>query len=203
MTRAVRSRGFTLIEVLVALAIFAIMSGIAYRGLGSVLDARARIVEDNRNWREVSLVFAMIERDVSAAVDRRARSRDDLALPSFDGNAPEFSRDVAAMEFSRMGDDGATARRVAYRLNGNTLELLAYPSIDAAPRDEPAGFPLLQDVQSVATRFLDTAGIWQTRWPVLDNTGPGAPKKPPLPRAVALSVTLTSGEEISRVFALP
>jgi general secretion pathway protein J len=200
--RAAGTRGFTLIEVLVALAIFAIMSGIAYRGLGSVLDARSRIVEDNRKWREVSLVFAMMERDISAAADRSARSPDDLPLPSFDGNAPELSRVAAAMEFSRMGDDGAPARRVAYRLNGSTLELLAYPSIDAAPRDTPAAYPLLTGVQSIATRFLDSSGNWQPRWPVLNTSGT-APKKAPMPRAVALAVTLTSGEELSRVFALP
>jgi len=205
MMRTRRIRGFTLIEVLVALAIFAIMSGIAYRGLGSVLDARARIVDDNRKWREVALAFAMVERDVAAAADRVARSRDDLPLPSFAGNAPEVSRDGAALEFSRMGDGETPARRVAYRLNGGTLESLVYPSIDAAPRDEAASYALLTGVRSMATRFLDAKGQWQQRWPVAgkSNTSTGSDKKNPLPRAVALTITLETGEDMTRVFALP
>jgi len=192
--------GFTLIEVLVALALFAIMSGIAYRGLGGALDARARIVDDNRKWREVALAFAMIERDVSAAANRVARSRDDLPLPAFTGNAPELSREPAALEFSRMGDGDAPARRVAYRLHGSALELLAYPSIDAAPRDEPASYALLTGVRSMATRFLDAKGDWQASWPA---PSADAARKSPLPRAVALTITLESGEDMTRVFALP
>ncbi len=205
MIRRGRARGFTLIEVLVALAIFAIMSGIAYRGLGSVLDARARIVDDNRKWREVALALAMIERDVSAAADRVARSREDLQLPAFTGNAPELSRESAVFEFSRMGDGNAPARRVAYRLRDGALELLAYPSIDAAPRDEVKSYALLTGVKAMATRFLDAKGNWQPRWPVLNTSAAAAreAKENPLPRAVALTITLDSGEDMTRVFALP
>jgi general secretion pathway protein J len=205
-------RGFTLIEVLVALAIFAILSAISFRGLAAVLDARARIVEENRKWREVAMAFAMMDRDLAAAANRPGRSPDDLVIPPFFGNAPELSREPTQLAFSRMGDEGVPARRVAYRLNGSTLELLAYPSIDAAPRDVAAAFPLLTGVQAMNTRFLDINGNWQTRWPSLNNgaassasvVGTAAPKKnPPLPRAVELSVTLASGEQIDRIFALP
>jgi general secretion pathway protein J len=195
------SKGFTLIEVMVAILIFAIMSGIAYRGLNSVLDARSRIVEDNRKWREVALAFAMIERDVSAAADRKARSRDDLELLPFVG-------DIGEMEFSRMGDGNTPARRVDYRLNAGALEMLVYPSIDAAPRDNASAFTLLRGVQSMTARFLDAKGQWQGRWPD-PNSNPNpnvaavAAKKEPLPRAVALTLTLDSGEDMTRVFALP
>jgi general secretion pathway protein J len=193
-----RGRGFTLIEVMVAILIFAIMSGIAYRGLNSVLDARTRIVEDNRKWREVSLAFAMVARDVAAAADRKARSRDDLELPSFAGDIGEF-------EFSRMGDGNTPARRVDYRLNAGALEMLVYPSIDAAPRDNASAFTLLRGVQSMTARFLDAKGQWQGRWPDPNsNSNPAAAaKKEPLPRAVALTLVLDSGEDMTRVFALP
>jgi general secretion pathway protein J len=196
-------RGFTLVEILVALAIFAIMAAIAFRGINSALDTRKNIVDDSRKWREVALAFAMIERDLSAAANRPARSPDDLVLPAFTGNAPEVSRANAALDFSRTGDAGTPSRRVAYRLNGSTLELLAYPSIDAAPRDEPAIFSLLPGVETMSARFLDSAGIWQVRWPALNASNLGPKKEPPLPRAVALTVRLASGEELNRVFALP
>jgi general secretion pathway protein J len=197
MTR-VGSTGFTLIEVMVAILIFSIMSGIAYRGLNSVLDARSRIVEDNRKWREVSLAFAMVERDVAAAADRKARSRDDLELPPFAGDTGEF-------EFSLMGDGNTPARRVDYRLNTGALEMLVYPSIDAAPRDNASAFTLLRGVQSMTARFLDAKGQWQGRWPDPNSNSnlAAAAKKEPLPRAVALTLILDSGEDMTRVFALP
>ena len=46
-----RSRGFTLIEVLIALTIFAIMSALAYRGLTSILDARDRVAQRSHGSR--------------------------------------------------------------------------------------------------------------------------------------------------------
>jgi general secretion pathway protein J len=164
-----------------------------------VLDARARIVEDNRRWREVALAFAMVERDVAAAADRKARSRDDLELLPFVG-------DIGEMEFSRMGDGKTPARRVDYRLNAGTLEMLVYPSIDAAPRDNASTFTLLRGVQSMTARFLDAKGQWQGRWPDPNsnsNVAAAAAKKDPLPRAVALTLTLDTGEDMTRVFALP
>ena len=197
------NRGFTLIEVLVALAIFAIMSGIAFRGLGTVLDARERIIEDNRKWRAVAMSFAMIERDLAVAANRPARSNEDLPLPAFAGNAPETRREPAALEFSRMGDDGTPARRVAYRLTGSTLELFAYPAIDAAPRDEAQRYALLNGVKSLETRFLAASGDWLPRWPALEGSRVAGAREPPLPRAVALAITLDSGEQLTRVFALP
>jgi general secretion pathway protein J len=203
-TRAARpaTPGFTLIEVLVALAIFAIMSGIAFRGLGAVVDARARITEDNRQWREIAMAFSMIERDVAVAANRPGRSRDDLIVPPFAGNATELGRDVAPLQFSRMGEGNAPVRRVGYRLQGSTLQLLAYPSIDAAPGEEAVVYPLLEGVQRFTTRFLDPNGNWLSRWPAAGE-GQAARVGGPLPRAVEIRVALAGYGELTRVFALP
>jgi general secretion pathway protein J len=196
------TRGFTLIEVLVALAIFAIMSGIAFRGLGAVIDARERITEENRQWREIAMALSMIERDLAVAANRPGRSREDLIVPPFAGNATELGRDIAPLQFSRMGEGNAPIRRVGYRLQGTTLQLLAWPSIDAAPGDEAVVFPLLDGVQGFTTRFLDASGNWLPRWPAAGEV-PGARRGDPLPRAVEVRLSLAGHGELVRVFALP
>jgi general secretion pathway protein J len=195
-------RGFTLIEVLVALSIFAIMAGIAFRGLGAVIDARERVTEENRQWREIAMAFSLIERDVSVAANRPVRSRDDLTLPPFTGNATELGRDVAPLQFSRMGEGVGPVRRVGYRLQGGTLQLLAWPSIDAAPGDEPVAYPLVDGVQRFTTRFLDSTGNWLPRWPAAGE-GPTARSSEALPRAVEVSITIAGRGDLTRVFALP
>ena len=42
---------FTLVELLVALAIFAILAGFAYRGLDAMLQSRVRLEAESRKWR--------------------------------------------------------------------------------------------------------------------------------------------------------
>ena len=59
-----RQRAFTLVELLVALAIFAIMSGAAYRALTSMLDSREALQKESRKWRDVALVVGRLERDL-------------------------------------------------------------------------------------------------------------------------------------------
>jgi len=199
---SLRRAGFTLIEVLVALAIFAIMAGVAFRGLGAVIDAKERITGENRQWRDIAMALSMIERDLAAAANRPGRSREDLVLPPFAGNALELGRDMSPLQFSRMGEGLAPARRVGYRLQGNTLELLAYPAIDAAPGDEPAAYPLLDGVQRFSTRFLDAAGNWVARWPAAGDAQ-ATKRGEPLPRAVEVRIALAAGGEITRIVALP
>src|SRR5207253_8006967 len=66
------SKGFTLVELLVALAIFALMSAFAYRALDGMLEARVSLQKESRKWRDVALAIGRLERDLGAALPRRA-----------------------------------------------------------------------------------------------------------------------------------
>lgn len=195
------SKGFTLIELLVALAIFVVMAATAYRGLNAMLDARQRVEQENRQWRDVALFYARLENDLDALLDRPVRSASDLTSPALMGHALTVGEDDAQLAFTRSGYVGQTgslaaAQRVGYRLRGETLELLSWSALDQAPRSRPEINPALQNVAQFTLRYLDLSGNWQTQWPL-----PG--QVAGLPTAVEAGITLRSGESVQRVFALP
>ena len=195
-----RQRGFTLVEVLVALTIFALMSMLAYRGLTSVLETRAHLADDNRRWRDIALTLAQLEQDMSQAVNRPVRDNGGQTQPALLGN-PQARADESQLSVSRMGSSwqtgvAADVQRHAYRLNNGTLEQLVWPVLDQAPLNAPQVHPLLQRVARFELRYLDAAGNWQPRWPL-----PGVATA--LPAALEVVLELEGGTTVTRVFALP
>lgn len=194
--------GFTLVELLVALTIFAVMSIAAYRGLSTMLDARARIELENHKWRIMALFFARLENDIDAFRKRPARSIADLMLPPLSGNTLAVGEDDAHLAFTRGGYSGqedklSAPQRVGYRWRQGQVEILSWANLDQAPRSRPEIYRALGDVSKFELRYLDLAGNWHLQWPL-----PGQPENLP-PSALEVSLTLLSGETVKRVFALP
>ena len=194
-----KARGFTLIEVLVAIAIFAIMSVVAYRGLNGILQARERVTLESRKWREIALFFTRVEGDLTAVIDRPVRDSGDLLLPPFVGKERTVSQDDAQMEFTRTGLPGqsgklADLQRFGYRLRDGAIEQIVWTVLDRAPRSHPESFVILQEVAELRLRYLDGKNVWQNIWP--------APEQAGLPHAVEMTIVLKSGEKVTRVYAL-
>jgi general secretion pathway protein J len=196
-----RQRGFTLVEMLVALTIFALMSVLAYRGLNAVLQTREHLTEDNRRWRDIALTLAQLEQDLNQVVNRPVRDSGDLQLPALVGDPLALGANEAPLSFSRMGlawQTGVLAdvQRHGYRLNNGTIEQLVWPVLDQAPRSEPAVNQLLERVSRFELRYLDGSGTWQPQWPL-----PGLAAT--LPAALEVVIELDGGARLTRVFALP
>lgn len=199
--RPVRAPGFTLIEVLISLALFALISGVAYRGFAAVLDTRARLEEETSKWRDLSTAFALVGQAVGSSIDRPVRDEDNRVSASFAGVASPRRAGDALLEFTRTGFPGrsgalADLQRVGFALTDGRLVQYHWPALDRAPRSPAQTTTLIEAVQEARVHFLDRQGGWHPSWPLPD-------RDEPLPAAVGLSVRLASGEQLARIFALP
>jgi general secretion pathway protein J len=191
-------QGFTLVELLVALAIFSVMSVVAYRGLNAVLETREHLMADNRKWRELAVFFSQMKESVANAVDRPVRDSGDLQAPAFLGKPDAVGDNDAQLIFTRMGLSGQQGhlgdlQRFGYRLRDRNIELLVWPVLDQAPHTLPTVSLVLGHVSSFVVRYLDDKGVWQAKWPVIGQNEV-------LPRAVEVRLGLESGEQVIRVF---
>jgi general secretion pathway protein J len=197
-----RAKGFTLVELLVALAIFALVSGFAYRSLNAMLESREALQKESRKWRDVALFVGRVERDLDSVLPRGALSSSGTPLAPVSSTLDVLS-EGDGLALTRAGsplqeNTLAAPQRVAYRLRAGAVERLAWGSVDAAPRQDPVATPVLPQAAGLAFRFLDPkSGEWRTSWGLPGSAETRAPA------AVEMTLTLASGETIVRLMDLP
>lgn len=192
-----RHRGFTLLEVLVAIGIFALFSTMAYGSLTRLLENRERVEAERLFWRELALTFGRMQDDFAFARNRPVRDTDGLqSRPAFRGE-PTDQRALAepSVEFTRGGVTSVgplpDLQRVGYRLADGVLYRLHWPVLDRAPNTQPISVPVLTDVEEFSVRFYHTA--WIDRWEP-------EPQRPALPRAVEVTVKHRTRGGYTRTF---
>ncbi len=204
------STGFTLIEVLIALAIFALMAVISYRALSEVLLSRDQLLADSAALRDKALFFARFENDMLALIDRPIAKSATTSDPAFayTGTAVNVLQDAdVSLRFTRSGyagTDGVAAapQRVGYRVRNDALEWVGYAHLETVAFGAgslPDAYPILNDVASFKLRLMDRAGLWRDRWPVAAT---GSTVVASFPVAIEATLTMKNGEAITRMFTL-
>jgi type II secretion system protein J len=185
----------------VALSIFAILTGFAYRGLNAMLESREALQKESRKWRDVAVFIGRIERDLDAVLVRLAKAPSGIALAPVSsslgdatlGDGLAVTRSGSPLQANAL----AAPQRVGYRFRDGRVERLTWAGVDAAPRDEPAPVAVLATARALSFRFLDArSGEWRSSWGL-----PGSVDAPPA--AVEMSLELASGERIVRLVDLP
>jgi general secretion pathway protein J len=174
-------RGFTLVEVVVALFIFAML---ATAGVGLLSftvraqSASARVLEDVAGERRLS---ALLIADLGQAVPRISRDEAGRPRPAFQANQGRL-----LFAFVR---GGTAPQHVELRLENGVLLRVASPFVDGAAAGTPLG--LATGIERVKLRFRGKTD-WQDNW---DSERTDA-----IPRALELTITRRGAAPVTRMF---
>ena len=193
-------RAFTLIEVLVSLAIFSIMAALAYGALGQTLDSAELLNDRMDRLQAIQRTMRLLSEDLQQLSPRPIR--DELG----DGFSPALDTDFQsgfALELTHGGWSNpivlprGTLQRSAYRIEEDELIRYHWMVLDRTLANEPVSVALLDGVDSILFRFLQTNGEWTEQWP--PSNRPGALGRLLRPRAVEIILTLAAEGNISRL----
>lgn len=156
-------RGFTLVEMLIALLIFGMLTAAGVALL--TLTVRTQQTSDRLldEVGELRRLGALMTADLAQAAPRPARDRDGRPRPAFTGTGGDSALLLALVR--RGGAEGAL-QRVEYWLRDGRLERLAYERVDGESR--AVAIPLLGDVRALRLRYRDREGGWRDLWDPTD-----------------------------------
>jgi general secretion pathway protein J len=197
------AEGFTLVEMLVALAVFAVIAAVAYGGLRTILTAREQASAEAARLLEVQLAFESLERDIEQAADRSIRNEFGERVGALLGQGHGRS---TQLELTRggwtnpLGLRRSTFQRVLYRLADREIVRAHWNVLDRAQDSRPLERTLLSGIEGLELRFLDGDLNWHTEWPPARPAGGSAAS---LPAAVEIRVTTVDWGTLRRLFRVP
>jgi len=197
-----RNTGFTLLELLVSLSIFALIGVMAYGGLQSVMIQLDRTGEASQQLADLQKAYRIMQRDLEQMVDRKIRNEYGDTIDGLVGG-----RGFTGVEFSRAGHPNPAGflrsdlQRVAYVPDQDTLLRQSWRVLDRAQDSRPDEQVLVEGISRFTMRFLGNANEWMETWPP-PVQGSSATASA-LPQAVEVELELDNFGIIYWIFRLP
>lgn len=197
--------GFTLLELLVALAIFAVISVISFQSLASIQNTKSAVMDQSKVLADLQRALLLIGRDIEQAVAREIRDEygdRQSAMRCCSGAEQVF-------EFSRTGWSNpldlvrSNLQRVSYHRADGVLYRNHWQVMDRVPGDSPLSRAILNGIENLRFRFL-YGDQWLESWPpdsyVANERANEGGRNVLLPRAVDVVLETKALGRINRIF---
>ncbi len=214
-----RAAGFTLLEVLVALFIAALMFAMGYGAISQAITTRAALKEKQARLIELQTAVRVLEQDFVQLTPRPVRQPigDEPSQPALQGSpgGTQSSGFVSSLgsgsssvstlttsgtpplvALTRAGWANPTGlqrpaeQRVAYFFENGTLRREYWYVLDPTLSSTTARRELLKKVKSVTFEYLDLTHTWQPQWPPATVAGAQALESNLRIRPIAVRVTI-------------
>lgn len=209
------SKGFTLVEVLIAMAITALVAVVAYSGLSAAISGAESLRSASVRAHDIHQTLGLLSSDLRQTVNRPVIDEFGQVAPALSGG--ELARDMLSL--TRAGWHNSTAaprsglQRVHWWLEDDQLWRGYYPVLDRTAGTESIETLILDEVTRFEVRFLPALGMiesdrddvidrrnWQENW-IADLSRPGLTPMPPA--AVEVVLDISGLGEVRRLYVLP
>ncbi|MCX4024955.1 type II secretion system minor pseudopilin GspJ [Endozoicomonas sp. SM1973] len=162
-----KQNGFTLLELLIAIALFSIVSIAAFRLFDTVANTKQATEKSLTRINQLQRALLIIEKDLSQITPRPIRNELGDKQPAFIANKDGF-----LIEFSKAGwrnpsyAKRSNIQRVAYIFEASDGQLIRqyWLALDRPGEIKPKQQVLIEKLQNVSVRFLDQDRKWKTEW---------------------------------------
>ncbi len=202
----IRSRGFTLFEILIAVFIFAILGTLAGLTLHTVIKTHGRLSTIDKALMAIQVGEVLIRRDISQIIDRpitRANGMTQQAVMSYQNNGIIFTafgrRDPNFIE------KASYLVRIAYVQQGDQLVREVWPVLDpTANTSTPTPKVVFTGVQNFQIQYVDQNNRLVNYWPEQNQSYASNSKRKPqsLPKAIMVTLTLKRWGRMQRMIDL-
>lgn len=202
--------GFTLLELLVALFIAALMFAIGYAALSQGLTSHDQLKSQQARLVELQTAMRVMEQDFVQLAPRPVRQPigDEPSQPALAAGPPESEGSQPLVALTRngwanpVGLQRPALQRVAYYFQNGTLRRESWYVLDPTLSSTTAKRDLLTHVKSVTFQYMDVNHVWQPIWPPTTVQGLVAQELSLRIRPIAVQVTIDTEDwgKITRIF---
>jgi general secretion pathway protein J len=189
--------GFTLMEVLIALFIFTILSFLLATALRTVINAQAGTENKAQRLRDLQMALLVMSRDIEQAINRPITNSVGQEEAAFVGTQNGFALTHAGFANPFGLAVHSNLQRTGYYWKENHLSRLTWLVLDQAPETKAHERILLMNIMNAHFQYMDEGGRFRDAWPIEEDTAQV------LPRAVKIYLSIGEWGEMTQLYLIP